>query len=193
MWSEKRNCLLEFYGILHVTIENIRKQIIPAVNFAIWLAIANLRKLLDMESMQFMIHVTLNWCPLFMSLFNYDFKITYIRFIARLSQKSSSGMAYKTSHFEGANPVYIRTVNVHALRWNGTSKNKAGTSKNKAEISRKLNLTEYPWFLNIAFVCIHACVCACTLCAYMCVSVIWTIQLFKQILQLLCGSYSWYC
>ena len=40
--------MLEFYGNLRVTIENIRKQIIPAVNFAIRLAIVNLRKLLDM-------------------------------------------------------------------------------------------------------------------------------------------------
>ena len=40
-------CLLEFYGILSVTIENICKQIIPAANFVIWLAIVNLCKLLD--------------------------------------------------------------------------------------------------------------------------------------------------
>ena len=32
--KSKSKCLLEFYGILHVTIENICKQIIPAANFA---------------------------------------------------------------------------------------------------------------------------------------------------------------
>ena len=45
-----KKCLLEFYGILCVTIENICKQIIPAVNFDIQLAIANFCKLLDMDS-----------------------------------------------------------------------------------------------------------------------------------------------
>ena len=48
MLREKSKCLLEFYGILSVTIENICKQIIPAAKFAIQLAIANLHKLLDM-------------------------------------------------------------------------------------------------------------------------------------------------
>ena len=49
MRGEKSKCLLEFYGILSVTIENICKQIIPAAKFAIWLAIANLRKFLDVK------------------------------------------------------------------------------------------------------------------------------------------------
>ena len=48
MRGEKSECLLEFYVILSVTIENICKQIIPAAKFAIRLAMANLRKLLDM-------------------------------------------------------------------------------------------------------------------------------------------------
>ena len=52
MRGEKSKCSLEFYAILSVTIENICKQIIPAAKFAIWLAIANLRKLLDMEWMR---------------------------------------------------------------------------------------------------------------------------------------------
>ena len=48
MRGEKSKCLLEFYGILSMTIENICKQIILAAKFAIRLAIANLHKLLDM-------------------------------------------------------------------------------------------------------------------------------------------------
>ena len=48
MRGEKSKCLLEFYVILSMTIENICKQIIPAAKFAIRLAIPNLRKLLDM-------------------------------------------------------------------------------------------------------------------------------------------------
>ena len=50
MRGEKSKCSLEFYVILSVTIENICKQIIPATKFVIRLAIANLRKLLDMIS-----------------------------------------------------------------------------------------------------------------------------------------------
>ena len=50
MRGEKSKCLLEFYDILSVTIENICKQIIPAAKFATRLAIANLRKLLDMHN-----------------------------------------------------------------------------------------------------------------------------------------------
>ena len=49
MRREKSKCLLEFYGILSMTIENICKQIIPAAKFAIWLAIANFCKLLEMN------------------------------------------------------------------------------------------------------------------------------------------------
>ena len=50
MRGENSKCLLEFYGILSMTIENIKlcKQIIPAAKFALRLAIANLCKLLDM-------------------------------------------------------------------------------------------------------------------------------------------------
>ena len=48
MQGEKSKYSLEFYVILSVTIENICKQTIPAAKFAIRLAIANLRKLLDM-------------------------------------------------------------------------------------------------------------------------------------------------
>ena len=50
MQGEKSKCSLDFYVILSVTIEKICKQIIPAAKFAIWLAIENLRKLLDMRS-----------------------------------------------------------------------------------------------------------------------------------------------
>ena len=53
MRGEKSKCLLEFYVILSMTIENICKQIIPAAKFAIRLAIANLRKLLDMYKQTF--------------------------------------------------------------------------------------------------------------------------------------------
>ena len=45
--EKKCKCLLKFYGILSVKIK-LCKQIIPAAKFAIRLAIANLRKLLDM-------------------------------------------------------------------------------------------------------------------------------------------------
>ena len=48
MRGEKCKYLLLFYVILSVIIENICKQIIPSAKFAIRLAIANLRKLLDM-------------------------------------------------------------------------------------------------------------------------------------------------
>ena len=48
MQGEKGKRLLEFYGILSVTIDDICKQIIPAAKFAIRLAIANLHKLHDM-------------------------------------------------------------------------------------------------------------------------------------------------
>ena len=49
MRGEKSKCSVEFYVILSVTIENIRNQIIPAAKFAIWLAMANFHKLLDMN------------------------------------------------------------------------------------------------------------------------------------------------
>ena len=46
--NAKGMCLLEIYGILSVTIENICKQIIPTTKFAIQLAIANLCKFVNM-------------------------------------------------------------------------------------------------------------------------------------------------
>ena len=49
MRGEKSKCSLEFYIILSVTIENTRKEIIPAAKVAIQLAMANLHKLLDMH------------------------------------------------------------------------------------------------------------------------------------------------
>ena len=48
MRGEKSMWSLEFYVAVSVTIENICRQIILAVKFAIQLAIANLHKLIDM-------------------------------------------------------------------------------------------------------------------------------------------------
>ena len=62
MRGKKSKCLLEFYSILSVTVENICKQIILAAKLAIQFAIANLHKRLDMQavSMGFFLYSTQN-------------------------------------------------------------------------------------------------------------------------------------